>query len=183
VVAGLLGLDSEATPDAAERAMDLLLKEDRLQADDLLYLRDLLEMPQPEATRKLYEAMDTAARTHGKESVVAALAKASADSRPLLVTVEDVHWADPETLSLLAAITRATATSRTVLVMTTRIEGDPLDAHWRNIAGGGTLITVDLSPLSPADARSIARRFIDVTAFADQCVERAGGNPLFRSNC
>jgi tetratricopeptide (TPR) repeat protein len=123
--------------------------------------------------------MDTAARTHGKERVVAALAKASADSRPLLVTVEDVHWADPETLSLLAAITRATATSRTVLVMTTRIEGDPLDAHWRNIAGGGTLITVDLSPLSPADARSIARRFIDVTAFADQCVERAGGNPLF----
>jgi hypothetical protein len=34
VVAGLLGLGSEATPDAAERAMDLLLKEGRLQADD-----------------------------------------------------------------------------------------------------------------------------------------------------
>jgi len=63
--------------------------------------------------------------------------------------------------------------------MTTRIEGDPLDAHWRSLAGGGTLVTVDLSPLSPADARSIARRFIDVAAFADQCVERAGGNPLF----
>jgi predicted ATPase len=123
--------------------------------------------------------MDTAARAHGKERVVAALAKASADDRPLLVTIEDVHWADPETLSLLAAITRATAKSRTMLVMTTRIEGDPLDAHWRSIAGGGTLITVDLSPLSPADARSIARRFIDVAAFADQCVERAGGNPLF----
>jgi len=26
---------------------------------------------------------------------------------------------------------------------------------------------------------SIARRFIDADAFADQCVERAGGNPLF----
>jgi predicted ATPase len=123
--------------------------------------------------------MDAAARTHGKERVVATLAKTSADNQPLLVTVEDVHWADPETLSLLAAITRATAMSRTVLVMTTRVEGDPLDAQWRSLAGGGTLITVDLSPLSPADARSIARRFIDVTAFADQCVERAGGNPLF----
>ena len=90
-----------------------------------------------------------------------------------------MHWADPETLSLLAAITRATAMSRTVLVMTTRLQGDPLDAHWRSMAGGGTLVTVDLSPLSPADARSIARRFIDAAAFADQCVERAGGNPLF----
>ena len=179
VVAGLLGLGSEVTPDIAECAIEEILRDGRLQADDALYLRDLLEMSPPETMRKHYEAIDAAARTHGKERVVAALAKASADSRPLLVTVEDVHWADPETLSLLAAITRATAMSRTVLVMTTRIEGDPLDAHWRSLAGGGTLVTVDLSPLSPADARSIARRFIDVAAFADQCVERAGGNPLF----
>jgi class 3 adenylate cyclase/tetratricopeptide (TPR) repeat protein len=179
VVAGLLGLGSEATPEIAEGAIDKILRDRHLQADDPLYLRDLLEMPPSETTRKHYEAMDAAARTHGKERVVAALAKASADHQPLLVTVEDVHWADPETLSLLAAITRATAMSRTVLVMTTRLEGDPLDAHWRSLAGGGTLITVDLSPLSAADARSIARRFIDVAAFADQCVERAGGNPLF----
>src|ERR1700682_5791953 len=179
VVAGLLGLGSEVTPDIAEWAIEEILRDGRLQADDALYLRDLLEMSPPETMRKHYEAIDAAARTHGKERVVAALAKASADSRPLLVTVEDVHWADPETLSLLAAITRATAMSRTVLVMTTRIEGDPLDAHWRSLAGGGTLVTVDLSPLPPADPRSILRRFIDVAAFADQCVERAGGNPLF----
>ena len=109
----------------------------RLHVDDALYLRDLLEMPQPETTRKQYEAMDAAARAHGKERVVAALTKASADKRPLLVAIEDVHWADPETLSLLAAITRATATSRTVLVMTSRIDGDPLDPHWRSAASGG----------------------------------------------
>src|SRR6202790_1335140 len=179
VVAGLLGLGSEATSDEAERAIDSIVRDGRLQEDDALYLRDLLEMPQPEAAQKLYEAMDTAARTHGKERVVTTLVQHSADSRPLLVTIEDLHWADRETLSLLAAITCATAMSRTVLVMTTRLEGDPLDAHWRSLAGGGTLITVDLSPLSAADARSIARRFIDVAAFADQCMERAGGNPLF----
>jgi class 3 adenylate cyclase len=179
VVAGLLGLGSAVAPDVAEGAIDGFLRDGRLQADDALYLRDLLEMPQPEAAQKLYEAMDTAARTHGKERVVTTLVQHSADSRPLLLAIEDVHWADPETLSLLAAITRATAMSRTVLIMTTRVEGDPLDAHWRSIAGGGTLVTVDLSPLSSADARSIARRFIDVAAFADQCVERAGGNPLF----
>ena len=62
--------------------------------------------------------------------------KASADRQPLLVGVEDIHWADAETLSLLAAITRATAASRSVLAMTTRFEGDPLDAHWRGLAGG-----------------------------------------------
>ena len=45
--------------------------------------------------------------------------------------------------------------------MTTRLEGDPLDAHWRGLAGGATVMTVDLSPLSPADALSMARRFIE----------------------
>ena len=178
VISGLLGLGS-ATPDDAEQAIDIAIREGHLQADDALYLRDLLEMPQPEAAHKLYEAMDAAARTHGKERVVGALARASADNRPLLVTIEDVHWADPETLSLLAAVTRATGVSQAVLIMTTRLEGDPLDAHWRSAAGRAAVVTIDLSPLSPADARSIARRFIDISSFADQCVERAGGNPLF----
>src|SRR5580693_4688939 len=69
--------------------------------------------------------------------------------------------------------------SRSVRAMTTRPEGDPLDAHWRALAGGAAMITVDLSPLSAVDALSLARRFIDAGAFASQCVERAGGNPLF----
>ena len=179
VVAGLIGLGSQVPSNIVEGAIDAALKELRLQPDDALFLRDLLEVPQPEATRGFYEAMDTATRTQGKERVVSELVKASADRQPLLVAVEDIHWADAETLSLLAAITRATAASRSVLAMTTRLEGDPLDAHWRGLAGGAALITVDLSPLSPADALSIARRFIDADAFATQCVERAGGNPLF----
>jgi class 3 adenylate cyclase/tetratricopeptide (TPR) repeat protein len=179
VVAGLLGVGPDAAPDKIEKAIDVARQVARLQLDDALYLRDLLEAPQPEATQKIYEAMDAAARTLGKERVVAALVSACANIRPLLVTIEDAHWADSETLSLLAAVARATATSRTVLVMTTRLEGDPLDAHWRGTVGGASLITVDLSPLSPADALSIARRFVDSDAFAAQCVERAGGNPLF----
>jgi class 3 adenylate cyclase/tetratricopeptide (TPR) repeat protein len=179
VVAGLLGLGSDATPAAAERAIGELVRCSELQPDDALYLRDLLEIPQPDDTRRLYEAMDAATRTHGKERVIAALASAAADRRSLLVAIEDVHWADAETLNLLAAVSRATSTSRIVLVMTTRLEGDPLDAQWRSMAGGGSLITVDLAPLSPSDSLSIARRFINAAAFAEQCVERASGNPLF----
>ena len=135
VVAGLIGLGSQASSDIVEGAIDTALRELRLQSDDALYLRDLLEVSQPEATRGFYEAMDAATRTQGKERVVSELVKASADRQPLLVAVEDIHWADAETLSLLAAITRATAASRSVLAMTTRLEGDPLDAHWRATGG------------------------------------------------
>ncbi len=179
VVAGLIGLEPGAPPAAIESAIDAARRECRLKDDDALYLRDLLELPQPDATRGLYEAMDAAARTHGKERVAAELVKACAERQPLLIAVEDIHWADAETLSLLAAITRAAAVSRCVLAMTTRLEGDPLDAQWRGLAGGAALITIDLPALSPADALAIARGFIDGDVFAAQCVERAGGNPLF----
>ena len=179
VLAGLIGLGSDASSDIVEGAIETALRDLRLAPDDAFYLRDLLEVPQPDTARGVYEAMDAAVRTQGKERVVAELVKASADRQPLLIAVEDIHWADNETLSLLAAIARATAASRSVLAMTTRLEGDPVDPHWRGLAGGGTLITIDLSPLTPADALSIARRFIDAGAFATQCVERAGGNPLF----
>jgi class 3 adenylate cyclase len=179
VVAGLLGLGRDPTPEAIEGAIDAARLNAGLEPDDALYLRDLLEVPQSETTRALYQAMDGMARTHGKERVVTALVEASANLRPLLVTIEDVHWADEETLSLLATITRATAESRIVLVMTTRPEGDPLDARWRAMTGRGTVVTIDLSPLTPVDALTIARQFIDAGAFAAQCVERAGGNPLF----
>jgi class 3 adenylate cyclase/tetratricopeptide (TPR) repeat protein len=179
VVAGLLGLARDPTADAVEDAIEAARLGTQMEEDDALYLRDLLEVPQLESTRALYQAMDAGARTQGKERVVTALVQASANLLPLLVTIEDIHWADEETLSMLAAITRATADSRTVLVMTTRPEGDPLDARWRAATGRGTVVTIDLSPLGPADALTIARQFIDTDTFAAQCVERAGGNPLF----
>jgi hypothetical protein len=179
VVAGLIGLGPDAPLEAVELALDATVRDLALQPDDALYMRDLLEVPQPEASRGVYEAMIAATRTQGKESVVARLVEARANNQPMFVRVEDIHWADAEMLSLLAAVTRATAASRTVLAMTTRIEGDPLDAHWQAAAGGANLITVNLSPLSPADALSIARGFLGGGDFAVQCVERAGGNPLF----
>jgi class 3 adenylate cyclase/tetratricopeptide (TPR) repeat protein len=179
VVARLLGLGPNASSDTVERMVETACGELKLQPDDALYLRDLLEQTQADETRAVYEAMDTAARLQGKERVLVELVKAAADRQPLLISVEDVHWADSETLSLLAAITRATAASRSVLAMTTRLEGDPLDGNWRGIAGGATFVTIDLSPLSPADALAMARRFVDADALATQFVERAGGNPLF----
>jgi tetratricopeptide (TPR) repeat protein len=123
--------------------------------------------------------MDAALRRQGKERVVATLVQSAAERRPLLITVEDVHWADADTMSLLVAISAATAQSRTVLVMTTRFENDKFDAHWTKMVRGQTMTIIELSPLPLEEARSIARRLTNVKALAEQCVERAGGNPLF----
>jgi class 3 adenylate cyclase/tetratricopeptide (TPR) repeat protein len=175
IVAGLLGLGRDTSLGDVEIAIVAA----KPTGDDSLYLRDLLEIPQREDDRSLYESIHRAARARAKERVLVDLIEAAAHANPLLVTVEDVHWADPETLALLASLARATTRSRTAVVMTTRIEADPLDAGWRAAAGDGLQLTIDLSPLAPAESEKIATSFPAAEGFAAKCVERAGGNPLF----
>jgi tetratricopeptide (TPR) repeat protein len=64
--------------------------------------------------------------------------------------------------------------------MTSRVEGDPLDAAWRASCRSTPLATIDLGPLRGDEALSLAGGFIDAThSVALACIERAGGNPLF----
>ena len=64
--------------------------------------------------------------------------------------------------------------------MTSRLEGDPLDETWRAQVPAASLTTIDLGPLPSDDARALAEALIAAnTAFAERCVERAAGNPLF----
>ncbi len=56
-------------------------------------------------------------------------------SRRLLV-VEDVHWADPITLAHLARLAVVASECPCLLLMTTRLDGDPIDQAWRAEADG-----------------------------------------------
>ena len=179
LVRSLLDLPRDALPDQVEEALAAVSPPESPAIDDALYLRDLIEAPQPDEARRLYEAMDTGARARGKEVALARLVDGASRRQPLLLIIEDVHWADAETLGQLAVLARATAQCRAALALTTRIGGDPLDAGWRAAATGGFQLTIDLAPLTSAEAETIARILAAPEDFAAKCVERAGGNPLF----
>jgi class 3 adenylate cyclase/tetratricopeptide (TPR) repeat protein len=179
LVRSLLNLPRDASPGQVEEALAAPPSPESPATDDALYLRDLIEAPQPDDARRLYEAIDTTARARGKELALARLIDGASRHQPLLMIVEDVHWADAETLGQLAALARATAQRRAALALTTRIGGDPLDAGWRATAAGGFQLTIDLAPLTSTEAETIARSFATAEDFAAKCVARAGGNPLF----
>lgn len=180
LVRGLLGLDHQAGAAEAAAAARAALADGLVAEADAVFLNDLLDLPQPVELRALYDAMDNASRNEGKRAVVAGLAQRASGRRPRLLVVEDLHWADRLTLAHLARLAVTTASCPAILVMTTRIEGDPLDEAWREAAGGGPLLTLDLGPLDPAAARALARPFLAANAtLAERCLERAAGNPLF----
>ena len=95
----------------------------------------MLDLPLPPAVQGLFEAMADEDRRRARQQALAAVLEAVAARHPLLLVVEDVHWADRDTLDDMAAIGAAIAELPTLLVMATRRDGDPIDAAWRARTG------------------------------------------------
>ncbi len=171
-----LASDQQVRQVAVERA----LAEYLVAPERRVFLNDFLDLPQSSDSRSLYEAMGNSVRNQGKREVVIELVKAVSARGPILIAVEDVHSADALTLTYLAAITSVVYDCPAALLMTSRIEGDPLDHAWRRSICGGPLLTIDLAPLRKHEAIALANVFIDSTRhFMLECVKRADGNPLF----
>ncbi|MBW2240711.1 MAG: AAA family ATPase [Deltaproteobacteria bacterium] len=97
--------------------------------------------------------------------------------QPIVLIVEDLHWADPSTLELIAKMIDEAATIRLLLVLTSRPGFDP---PW---PARSYVFPLRLSPLGREQTRSIvksAARNITLPArIVDEIVERADGVPLF----
>jgi class 3 adenylate cyclase/tetratricopeptide (TPR) repeat protein len=180
VVASLVALVPTSSPDERMRALETVIGRDILSADARAPLADLLDLPTPPEGRELYAAMDHVARHRAQCDVLVTLVEAAARDAPVLITVEDLHWADGVTLGYVSALARATTTMRALLVLTSRVDGDPLSGGFRASLAGAPLVTLDLAPLSDTDAATLAGGLVATSArFARKCIERAGGNPLF----
>ena len=160
IARSLLGIPPGTGKKARATAAGRALAEGLIAAEQTVFLHDLLDIPQDSATRAFYDAMENDRRNHGKGECMATLLKRLSARQPLLVVVEDLHWAEPLTVDYLAPIAAVTAEGPVVLVMTSRIEGDPLDGAWRQ-AAGTALITVELAPLKKDEALSLAGEFVD----------------------
>ena len=99
-----------------------------------------------------------------------------ARDRPVVVAVEDVHWAEAALLDLLDHVVALSSNSRILLVCLTRPELLETQPAW---AGGGPNRSVlVLDALEPEHALELARR-LGATDLAEPIARRAEGNPLF----
>ena len=180
LVMSFLGLPATSDSIARQATADEAVATGLVDADKRAFLNDLLDLEQPSELRTIYDAMDNETRNQGKRATVVSLLESVSRGQPVLLTVEDVHWADPITLSHLAVLASAVRECPAILVMTTRIEGDPLDGAWRTQIQGGALMTIDLAPLRREEAEGLAGSLMNSKgALVEHCIERAGGNPLF----
>lgn len=94
----------EAPADAGEDLVDRASKSGLVEENDIIFLNDLLGLRQPDELRVTYDAMDSEAREAGKRNAVSRIVQAASARGPVLLEMEDVHWAGRRTLGHIAGL-------------------------------------------------------------------------------
>lgn len=181
LVLDLLGLDAAAIDEASvARGIAAAVANAWVRPEHEAALHLLVRRAPPPALRAIVDGMDTAGRLQAQRDALRQLVAGSALRQPRLLVLEDLHWADADTLGHAAALAALTASAPLLLVTTARDDGDPLDAAWRQAARPCALTILDIGPLRWVDASTLAAQLADAAdPYTVGCVERAGGNPLF----
>ncbi len=102
----------------------------------------------------------------------------SAD-RPLIVAIEDLHWAQPTLLDLIEQSVDWLRSSRLLLLTTARPVFLEQRGKWGKTVSRSVTLTID--PIDPAASAELIRHLLGHGSgdLADRVVAASGGNPLF----
>jgi len=121
--------------------------------------------------------LDPQLRRAGIFEAITQFLHASAEGRPLIVVLEDLHWMDPATGEFLAMMAERLVAGRILLCATHRTGYTLAAAH------GAFATQLTISGVSSTDTGAIGGSLLGAAALADdlqQLVERkADGNPFF----
>ncbi len=181
LMASLLSVGRNASEEIRYGAAHSALREGTVSPHRDSYLYDLLDVPQPAATRARYDAMPNHNRRQGKCETLVEVVSARAATAPQLLIVEDLHWANAEVLDELSYLAQHLAHIPVLLVVTARPDNDPLSRLFAGDCADRIPHTVmELVPLRPEEALDLAQRWLHTNnKKLHAVVERAGGNPLF----
>lgn len=100
-----------------------------------------------------------------------------AESEPLVLVFEDLHWADEGLLDFIDELVDRTTGVPLLVVCTTRPELFEKRPDW---AGGKrNALTISLAPLSHDETETLMGALLPTMQVAPPLIERVAGNPLF----
>jgi len=143
-------------------------------AENVTLLAPLLDIPLPQDRTPTLEPEELRRR---QLTALTNWVMAGARTQPVVLALEDVHWADPTTLELLRGIAERGALAPLLVLSTARPEFRPpwgMRSHHS---------TISLAPLDRSQVRQmvgeLASRYALSREVVDGVTERTGGVPLF----
>jgi class 3 adenylate cyclase/tetratricopeptide (TPR) repeat protein len=124
-----------------------------------------------------WEGVEPAERRRRIFAAVTRIVLREAERQPVLLLIENLHWADSETVALVDTLVEEIREARVLLLASYRSEYRP---DWRDRPHGGEL---RLEPLSTGSAEALLEEVLgptpDLQPLSRLLVERTGGNALF----
>jgi ATP/maltotriose-dependent transcriptional regulator MalT len=108
------------------------------------------------------------------------LLEAMATTKPLVLLLDDLHWADSGSVELLGALLRRPPDAAVLLALAVRPRQVPerLSGAMARAYGAGILTRVELGGLSAAESKELLGAAVD-GASADRLFVESGGNPFY----
>lgn len=172
----LLDLAPDATTDERAGRIAVVAR----SSEETIFLSELIDAPLSDELAALAQAMPAARRARGIDETLGKLLRAACEKAPQLITLEDLHWANADEVERLGAWLTDIAATPTLLVATTRPEGE--QAAMLMKAGGRRcpVNTLDLAPMADDEARELAAHYAHLDPETiEACIQRAEGFPLF----
>jgi class 3 adenylate cyclase/tetratricopeptide (TPR) repeat protein len=176
---GVFGLgERDDRPTIRERVTAKVVTLDRLPEDTIPAVLNLFDaLPEASPFRDL-DPLDRRQRT--LEALRRLLLRES-EIQPLVLIVEDLHWIDSETQSLLDSLVESLSTARILLLVNYRPE------YHHGWASKGCYAQVRVDPLPPENADelldAVLGRDADLEPLKALLIERTARNPFFLEEC
>ncbi len=171
-----LGHTSGPSEDSTAERLAAVFESTNLDSREMIpLLADLLGLPIPECYALRPESPE-ARRRHTLDALLAWLQDAS-ERAPIVLVVEDLHWADPSTIEALGRLTEIRAALRVLYLFTFR---DSFEPPWAESDG---ITRITLEPLGPEEGRAMVNSLAEGRPLPgdlrELVVSKADGIPLF----
>ncbi len=183
---GASGTDNKPEQRAALQALvdDVIGAEGSVEV--CRYLANLMSLPLDSESEARIKLLEPQALQNQYLSSLRQLLRALAQRRPLVLVLDDIHWADPSSTDLLTKLLPLISEAPILLCLVTRPDRD---AHgWKLVAAareklGAGLTEINLNPLSEADSQQLVSNLLEIESLPENIrgliLKKAEGNPFF----
>ncbi len=185
---GLVGVPAAAEEAETHEALKKLTDELFEAASDEVYpfLGHLLSLKLDSQEQARIQQLDPQALQAQYLMALRRLLQAKAEQRPLILILEDIHWADPSSTDILIKLMPLTREARLLFCLLSRPEQDA--PGWKLVKSakenyGDILQEVHLSALTETDSRQLVANLLEIEAIPEKTrtliLQKAEGNPFF----
>lgn len=150
------------------------------------YFAHLLGLPLGEPEQARLQGLDPQALQARYSAAFEALLRVQSERGPLALILDDVHWADPSSVDLLAQL--LPLVKEIPVIFCILIRPDPSATGWRLVSKahdlfGRSLAEINLHSLDDADSLRLVTNLLNIDTLPvklrEMILKKAEGNPLF----